>query len=101
MVYVNGNWEMVHDLYDVSRVVREYYNSDLADEMDKLIKKSEPEHSDDDYYSLECDMNDMLNEICAMEDELGVKEIEIEDLKEEISELKEKIFYLEERSLNG
>jgi hypothetical protein len=37
LLSINGNWESVETLRDASRVVREYYNRELADEMDELI----------------------------------------------------------------
>lgn len=37
MILVEGHWERVTDLHDVSRVIREYYNSELADELDNMI----------------------------------------------------------------
>lgn len=40
MINIEGHWEIVNDLHDVSRVIREYYNSELADEMDELIESS-------------------------------------------------------------
>ena len=43
MKYIEGHWETIDDLRDVSRVIREYYNRELADEMDKLIEIKEEE----------------------------------------------------------
>lgn len=37
MIYIEGHWEDVKTLEDVARVVREYYNEELADEMLGLI----------------------------------------------------------------
>jgi hypothetical protein len=37
LLSINGNWEKIETLEDVSRVIREYYNRELADEMDELI----------------------------------------------------------------
>lgn len=45
MVLINDNWEEVRDLEDVSKIIREYFNEDLAYEMDKMI----PEHTDKEY----------------------------------------------------
>lgn len=38
MYLIEGHWETLENLYDVSRVIREYYNSDLADILDELIE---------------------------------------------------------------
>lgn len=88
MILINDNWEMVRDLQDVSNIIREYYNYDLADELDNLI----PEHTDEEYYDLEDELCCVENEINALEDELY---LEIDNLNEIISELKDKIAELE------
>lgn len=41
MIRIEGHWETLDTLKDVSRVIREYYNRELADEMDKLIEIQE------------------------------------------------------------
>ena len=37
MIYIDGHWETIYDLEDAVRIVREYYNEELADKMDELI----------------------------------------------------------------
>jgi hypothetical protein len=46
MIYIEGHWETVTSLEDVARIIREYYNRELADEMDKLIEIKENEIRD-------------------------------------------------------
>lgn len=41
MMRIEGHWETIDSFEDVSRVIREYYNRELADEMDKLIEEQE------------------------------------------------------------
>ena len=41
MMYIEKHWEMVNNLIDVSRILREYYNRELADELDNLIEVHE------------------------------------------------------------
>lgn len=41
MICVEKHWETIYDLRDISRIVREYYNPELADELDKLIVEQE------------------------------------------------------------
>lgn len=41
MIRIEEHWETLDTLEDVSRVIREYYNRELADEMDKLIEEQE------------------------------------------------------------
>ena len=40
MMYIEGHWETVNTLSDISRIIREYYNDDLADVLDELIPDS-------------------------------------------------------------
>jgi hypothetical protein len=37
MMRIEGHWETVDTLEDVTRVIREYYNSELADILEELI----------------------------------------------------------------
>lgn len=43
MLRINGHWETVSSLQDISNIIREYYNRELANEMDKLIEIQENE----------------------------------------------------------
>lgn len=43
MVRIEGHWERIETLEDISRIIREYYNHELADELDKLIPEAEDE----------------------------------------------------------
>lgn len=92
MILVNNNWEEIRDLEDVSRIIREKLNYDLANELDKLI----PEHDDNDYFNLECDMAEMQNEISALEDENSYLEGLVDKLENEIEYLEKDIEKLEE-----
>ena len=38
MMYIEGHWESVDTLDDVVRVIREYYNYELADKMQELME---------------------------------------------------------------
>lgn len=37
LVYINDTWMPVENINDVSTIIREYYNTELADQMDQLI----------------------------------------------------------------
>lgn len=41
MMYIEGHWETVTSLEDVARIIREYYNRELADKLDELIEEQE------------------------------------------------------------
>lgn len=43
MLCINGHWEAVTSLRDISKIIREYYNRELADKMDELIEIQEDE----------------------------------------------------------
>ncbi len=87
MVLINDNWENVRDLEDVSKIIREYFNEDLADEMDKLI----PKHTDEEYKDLEWQLEDQNGEITSLEDENDTLENRIEVLEEKLEKLEEEM----------
>lgn len=93
MILVNEHWEEVRDLEDISKIVRENYNSDLADELDKLV----PNHIDEEYYELEWNLDKKEDEIRSLEDELEGKEKELCEKDKEIEELEKRIKELESR----
>lgn len=84
IIWINGNWEMLEDLHDVSKIIRKYYNYELADKLDNLI----PTHTDEDYDALEFQLSELENE-------LDEKDNDICDLKYEIEELNSRIYELE------
>ena len=84
MILVNDNWEQIYDLQDVSKIIRENYNRDLADELDKLI----PKHTDEEYEGLQWDYDQKCDKVTDLENE-------IDDLKKEIERLESKIDELE------
>lgn len=61
MIRIEGHWETLDTLEDVSRVIREYYNRELADELDKLIEEQEGYIDDlkNDIINLECYLYDL------------------------------------------
>lgn len=86
MVYINDHWEQAHDLQDVSSIIREYYNGDLADEMDRLI----PYYSDDEYRDLVNELEEKNEEIESLKDENDTLENHIETLEKKIDMLEDK-----------
>lgn len=93
MIYVGGDWKVIRELYDVVEIVRENYNDDLADELEKLI----PKYTDEEYYELECSAKDLEDENSTLEEELSDKEAEIDRKDERIEELEKRIRELEDR----
>jgi len=91
LILVNNNWEQVYDLQDISKIIRENYNEDLADELDKLI----PEHTDEEYEGLQWYFNLKCEKISDLEDEISSLESENENLENKIGELEGKIAELE------
>ena len=83
MVLINDNWEEVRDLEDVSKIIREYFNEDLAYEMDKMI----PEHTDEEYRDLELQLEEKDGDITSLEDENDTLKNQIEVLEEKIEKL--------------
>lgn len=41
MMFVEGHWESIDTLQDISRIIREYYNENLANRLDDLIPDSD------------------------------------------------------------
>lgn len=83
MVLINDNGEEVRDLEDVSKIIREYFNEDLAYEMDKMI----PEHTDEEYRDLEWQLEEKDGDITSLKDENDILENRIEILDEKIEKL--------------
>lgn len=40
MMRIEGHWENVDSLQDIAKIIREYYNYELANVMDKLIEST-------------------------------------------------------------
>ena len=60
MVIIEGHWERIETLEDISRIIREYYNHELAYELDKLI----PEAYDENMWKERAEeLEEALNEI--------------------------------------
>ena len=83
MILVNDNWEQIHDLQDVSKIIREYYNRDLADELDELI----PKHTDEEYEELEWRYEQEHDKVLELVDEIDELREGIERLESKIEEL--------------
>ena len=64
MLRINGHWEAVSSLQDVSKIITEYYNHELADELDKLIEIQEDEIWELKLELLNTPMYDGVDEWC-------------------------------------
>lgn len=64
MMNIEGHWETVDTLEDIARVIREYYNPELADEMELQIERmvdafnNKIESLEDEIWSLEDALED-------------------------------------------
>lgn len=58
MMYIEKRWETIDSLEDVARVVREYYNRELADRIEELI----PEVNTEDLAELD-ELRGIIDEI--------------------------------------
>ena len=81
----------VENINDVSTIIREYYNIELADQMDQLI----PEHTDEEYDELINDIEDKSSMMDDMEDEIFQLNNKIDELEARLDETNDKIFELE------
>ena len=87
MIFVNDIWLSVRDLDDVASIIRDYYNPDLADIIEKLI----PEHTDEEYEELKYGLEDSESTVCRLESDLDTAEFHNEILEEKIKTLEEEI----------
>lgn len=74
MVFINGHWENVENLDDVSNLIRESFNTDLADAMNRLLVEAEQRNN-----NLE---NDLEGEIYNLQDTVKEQEADIEILQD-------------------
>ena len=86
MILINDNWEQVESLHDISKIIRQNFNAELADKLDLLI----PEYTDEEYKDLQCDYENKCDKIDDLENEVDDLEKEIERLESEIEELESK-----------
>lgn len=91
LIYINNTWLPVENINDVSTIIREYYNIELADQMDELF----PVHTDEEYYELESELEARKNVISNMQEEIFQLHYKIEKLEAQLSEANDKIFKLE------
>ena len=96
MVLVNDIWLSVRDLDDVASIVRDYYNPDLADCIEKLI----PEYTDEEYKDLKYSLEESESAVCRLEDDLSTAEFHNEILEEKIEALEEEIKNLKKQLEN-
>lgn len=62
-ILINEHWEDVSDLYDVSRIIREYYNGELANKLDYLIEDYESQES---YAEQLSELEDIIDQIRSL-----------------------------------
>lgn len=91
MILIEGNWEEVNDLQDDACLVRSYYNSDLADEIEKLT----PIHSDEEYQELLDKVYDLEKENEDLQDENNALDLQNDELREEIEKLEDTLHEIE------
>ena len=81
MILINDIWHDPKDLDDVSQIIRELFNEELADKMDDLVEASNRDYED----KLEWKDNDIDN----LNEEINNLMNDIQDLQNEIDELRE------------
>lgn len=87
MILINDRWIQIYDFQDVSNVIRTYYNSDLADALDEIVKESES-IIDEEKNDLKQEIDDLSYCIGKREDRINEYSIQVRKLEDEISELK-------------
>ena len=79
MIMINNEWQQVETIEEIQRIVAENLSEELAAQIESFL----PEHSDNEYWDLECELNDVQNELENLEDEYEWDERRIEELEEE------------------
>lgn len=87
MILIEGNWEEVNDLQDAADLVRYYYHSELANEIEKLI----PGYTNEDYYELLEKVKDLENENENIKDENYYLDSQNDELRAQIEELEDRL----------
>ena len=82
MILVNGYWEQIYDLQDISKIIRENYNKDLADELDRLI----PQHTDDDYLELNDKYEKSEDRDYDLANRVNLLECKVDELEDRIND---------------
>lgn len=85
MIKIEGHWEYANDLRDISKIIREYYNPELAKKLDYFIEAQE-----DKIERLEVTIEELdwrASNADVLEDEVYNLECEIKNLKRKIDEL--------------
>lgn len=80
MVFINSHWENVENLDDVSCIIRDSFNTDLADAMDKLLAEAEQRNN-----NLENDLDELDGEIYDLQDTIEEQETDIEILQDTLA----------------
>lgn len=63
MVNIEGHWETIDTLQDVSRIIREYYNEELANKLDELVEDYE---SQEKYEEQVRELEDIIDQIRSL-----------------------------------
>lgn len=87
MILIECNYEEVRDLQDASDLVRYYYHSELANEIEKLI----PGYTNEDYYELLEKVKDLENENENIKDENYYLDSQNDELRAQIEELEDRL----------
>ena len=71
MILINDIWECTRNLKDISNIIREHYNPELANVLDSLL----PNHTDEEYEDLQYwsidEFTKVKNELVDLEDHIG------------------------------
>lgn len=63
MICIEGHWETADTFQDISRIIREYYNEELADKLDELVEDYE---SQENYAEQVNELEDIIDQIRSL-----------------------------------
>ena len=87
MILIKNNQEEVRDLQDAADLVRYYYHSELANEIEKLIQG----YTNEDYYELLEKVKDLETENENIKDENYYLDSQNDELRAQIEELEDRL----------
>ena len=82
MILINDIWHDPKDLDDVSKIIRELFNEELADKMDELVEVNDRDYEDRLKWK-DNDIDDLNEEIDNLMNDIQDLQNEIDELREE------------------
>lgn len=100
MILINGQWEDVQSISDISNIIRTHFSESLADELDNLTAAI-LDRDKEELLDLQSELTDLYDENYEMTKENNDLKRRINELEEEIQNLQNQINALQEENDNN